>query len=84
MSQIAGVGQTDAALREPVQNGFSSMTSEDFIEIIFTELSQQAWRNKLQYCPAEQGPLRSHEIQKKCVGHFLSPCQASVNPPVAI
>lgn len=40
MSQISTNYATDAALRNPT-NGFDSMSSEEFMKIIFTELSHQ-------------------------------------------
>ncbi len=41
MSQISGVNTIDPALQRSPTNGFGEMTSEDFIRIIFTELSNQ-------------------------------------------
>ena len=41
MSQIPALNPTDAAIRQTTPNGFSSMGSEDFIRIIFTELANQ-------------------------------------------
>ena len=41
MSQIPAFDATDTALRSTAANGFSSMKSEDFIRIIFTELANQ-------------------------------------------
>jgi flagellar basal-body rod modification protein FlgD len=41
MSQISGFNSTDAALQSSVPSQFSKMSSEDFIKIIFTELSNQ-------------------------------------------
>ncbi len=41
MSQIPALDPTDAALRPTASNGFSSMSSADFIRIMFTELANQ-------------------------------------------
>jgi len=41
MSQIPALNPTDTALRETSPNGFSSLSSEDFIRIMFTELANQ-------------------------------------------
>ena len=41
MSQIPAFNPTDTALRETSPNGFSSLSSEDFIRIMFTELANQ-------------------------------------------
>jgi flagellar basal-body rod modification protein FlgD len=41
MSQINAFDPTDAALRPAPTNRFSDLSSEDFIKIIFTELSKQ-------------------------------------------
>jgi flagellar basal-body rod modification protein FlgD len=41
MSEISAIDPTDQALRSTTPNGFSSMESEDFIKIIFAELSNQ-------------------------------------------
>ncbi len=41
MSQIPALNPTDTALREPSPNGFSSLSSADFIRIMFTELANQ-------------------------------------------
>ena len=41
MSQISAFNPTDAALQSNVPSQFSKMSSEDFIKIIFTELSNQ-------------------------------------------
>ena len=41
MSQIPAFNPTDTALRETSPNGFSSLTSADFIRIMFTELANQ-------------------------------------------
>ncbi len=41
MSQIAGVNTINPGLMRSPSNGFGEMTSEDFIRIIFTELSNQ-------------------------------------------
>ncbi len=41
MSQIPAINPTDTALRETSPNGFSSLTSADFIRIMFTELANQ-------------------------------------------
>ncbi len=41
MSQIPAFDATGTALRSTAANGFSSMKSEDFIRIIFTELANQ-------------------------------------------
>ncbi len=41
MSQIPAFDATDTALRTTTPNGFSSLKSEDFIRIIFTELANQ-------------------------------------------
>ena len=41
MSQIPAFDATDAALRTTTPNGFSSLSSEDFMRIIFTELANQ-------------------------------------------
>ncbi len=41
MTQIPAFDATDAALRTTTPNGFSSMKSEDFMRIIFTELANQ-------------------------------------------
>ena len=41
MSQIPAFNSTDTALRETSPNGFSSLSSEDFIRIMFTELANQ-------------------------------------------
>ena len=41
MSQITAFDATDAALRTSTPNGFSSLSSADFMRIIFTELSNQ-------------------------------------------
>ena len=41
MSQIPAINPTDTALRETNPNGFSSLSSADFIRIMFTELANQ-------------------------------------------
>jgi len=41
MSQIPALNPTDTALRETSPNGFSSLSSADFIRIMFTELANQ-------------------------------------------
>lgn len=41
MSSISGATATDAALRAPGANRFSEMSTEDFIQVIFTELTNQ-------------------------------------------
>jgi len=41
MSQIPAIDPTDAALRSTASSGFSSMSSADFIRIMFTELANQ-------------------------------------------
>ncbi len=41
MSQIPAFNSTDTALRETSPNGFSALSSEDFIRIMFTELANQ-------------------------------------------
>ena len=41
MSQISAFDATDAAIRPAPTNRFSELSSEDFIKIIFTELSKQ-------------------------------------------
>jgi len=41
MSQIPALDPTDAALRTTTSTGFSSMSSADFIRIMFTELANQ-------------------------------------------
>src|SRR5262245_46924444 len=42
MSQLSAINPTDAALQSSrVPSQFSSMSTEDFIKIIFTELSNQ-------------------------------------------
>ena len=41
MSQISAIDPTDQALRSTSPSGFSSMQSEDFIKIIFAELTNQ-------------------------------------------
>ena len=41
MSQIPALTATDTALRETSPNGFSSLSSADFIRIMFTELANQ-------------------------------------------
>ncbi len=41
MSQIPALDPTDAALRTTASTGFSSMSSADFIRIMFTELANQ-------------------------------------------
>jgi flagellar hook assembly protein FlgD len=41
MSQINAFDATDAAVRSSPTNRFSELSSEDFIKIIFTELSKQ-------------------------------------------
>lgn len=41
MSQITAFDPTDTALRSTTPNGFSSLKSEDFIRVIFTELANQ-------------------------------------------
>src|SRR5688572_13165167 len=41
MSQISAFNPTEAALQSNVPSQFSKMSSEDFIKIIFTELSNQ-------------------------------------------
>jgi flagellar basal-body rod modification protein FlgD len=41
MSQISSIDPTDQALRSTNPNGFSSIQSEDFIKIIFAELTNQ-------------------------------------------
>ncbi len=41
MSQIPAFNPTDTALRETSPNGFSSLSSADFIRIMFTELANQ-------------------------------------------
>jgi flagellar basal-body rod modification protein FlgD len=41
MSQINAFDATDAAIRSSPTNRFSELSSEDFIKIIFTELSNQ-------------------------------------------
>ena len=41
MSQIPAIDPTDQALRSTNPNGFSSIQSEDFIKIIFAELTNQ-------------------------------------------
>ncbi len=41
MSQIPAFDPTASALRETTPNGFSSLNSEDFIRIMFTELANQ-------------------------------------------
>ncbi len=41
MSQIPALDPTDAALRSTASTGFSSMSSADFIRIMFTELANQ-------------------------------------------
>ncbi len=41
MSQIPALNPTDTALRDTSSNGFSSLSSADFIRIMFTELANQ-------------------------------------------
>ena len=41
MSQIPSTNAVDSALRAPTQSRFSEMTSEEFIRVIFTELTNQ-------------------------------------------
>ncbi len=41
MSQIPALNPTDTALRDTSPNGFSSLSSADFIRIMFTELANQ-------------------------------------------
>ncbi len=41
MSQIPAIDPTDAAIRSTASTGFSSMSSADFIRIMFTELANQ-------------------------------------------
>jgi flagellar hook assembly protein FlgD len=41
MSQFPAVSPLDGALHRPLPNAFSALRSEDFIRIIFTELSNQ-------------------------------------------
>ncbi len=41
MSQIPAINPTDTALRETSPNVFSSLSSADFIRIMFTELANQ-------------------------------------------
>jgi len=41
MSQIPAIDPTDAAIRSTASSGFSSMSSADFIRIMFTELANQ-------------------------------------------
>lgn len=41
MSQIPAFDPTGTALRDTTPNGFSSLNSEDFIRIMFTELANQ-------------------------------------------
>ena len=41
MSQIPAFNPTASALRETTPDGFSSLSSEDFIRIMFTELANQ-------------------------------------------
>jgi flagellar basal-body rod modification protein FlgD len=41
MSQISAFNSTDAAIRSAPTSRFNEMSSEDFIKIIFTELSNQ-------------------------------------------
>ncbi len=41
MSQVSGFNPVENALQRSTQSAFSEMSSEDFIKIIFTELSNQ-------------------------------------------
>ena len=41
MSQISSSLATGSALREPVKGGFDAMSTDEFVKIIFTELSHQ-------------------------------------------
>jgi flagellar basal-body rod modification protein FlgD len=41
MSQISSSLATDNALRQPVKNGFDALSTDEFVKIIFTELSHQ-------------------------------------------
>ena len=41
MSQIPALNPTDTALRDTGPNGFSALSSADFIRIMFTELANQ-------------------------------------------
>lgn len=41
MSQIPSIDQTGTALRSTTPNGFSALSSEDFMRIMFTQLANQ-------------------------------------------